>query len=157
MEGELKRAGLWRAEWANSQREWLARTVDLIRPRTRLLPDFTTWARAFFADEFSYDEAAKEKFWREERLAGMLGKLADGLAVLREWNHDACDKVLRDLAAAEGVKAGVLINAARVAIVGQAVAPPLFDTMVAIGQARVVARVKTAVEFLGRKSVGSGG
>jgi len=29
----------------------------------------------------------------------------------------------------ESVKAGLLINATRVAIVGQAVAPPLFDTM----------------------------
>jgi len=157
VEGELRRAGLWREEWRNSQREWLARTVDLIRPRTRLLPDFTTWARAFFVDEFTYDEAAKEKFWKDERLAGMLAKLADGLAAVAEWNHDACDKVLRELAAAEGVKAGVLINAARVAVVGQAVAPPLFDTMVAIGQERVVARLRKAVEFLGRKRVGSGG
>jgi len=32
------------------------------------------------------------------------------------------------------VKAGLLINATRVAIVGQAVAPPLFDTMVVLGQ-----------------------
>ena len=151
VEGELKRAGLWREEWANSQREWLAKTVDLIRSRTRLLPDFTTWARAFFSDEFAYDEAAREKFWKDERLAGMLAKLADGLAGLKDWNHDACDKVLRDLAAAEGVKAGLLINAARVAIVGQAVAPPLFDTMVAIGQGRVTGRLRRAVAFLTKK------
>ena len=151
VESELKRAGLWREEWANNQREWLAKTVDLIRPRTRLLPDFATWARAFFSDEFAYDEAAREKFWKDERLAGMLGKLADGLAGLANWNHDACDRVLRDLAAAEAVKAGLLINATRVAIVGQAVAPPLFDTMLAIGQRRVVARLRRAVEFLGKK------
>jgi hypothetical protein len=49
------------------------------------------------------------------------------------------------------VKAGLLINATRVAIVGQAVAPPLFDTMLAIGQRRVVARLRRAVEFLGKK------
>jgi len=38
------------------------------------------------------------------------------------------------VAEAGGVKAGLLINATRVAIVGQAVAPPLFDTMVVLGQ-----------------------
>ncbi len=151
VESELKRAGLWREEWANNQREWLAKTVDLIRSRTRLLPDFATWARAFFSDEFAYDDAAREKFWKDERLPGMLGKLADGLAGLADWSHDACDRVLRDLAAAEAVKAGLLINATRVAIVGQAVAPPLFDTMLAIGQRRVVARLRRAVEFLGKK------
>ena len=36
------------------------------------------------------------------------------------------------------MKAGLLINATRVAIVGQAVAPPLFDTMLVLGQERVV-------------------
>ena len=72
-------------------------------------------------------------------------KLADGLAALADWNHDACDHVLRELAAAEGVKAGLLINATRVAIVGQAVAPPLFETMVVLGQERVVGRLRRAV------------
>ena len=42
------------------------------------------------------------------------------------------------LATAEGVKAGFLINATRVAIVGRAVAPPLFETMVGAGKERVV-------------------
>jgi hypothetical protein len=39
-----------------------------------------------------------------------------------------------------------LINATRVAIVGQAVAPPLFDTMVVLGQERAVRRLRVAVK-----------
>jgi hypothetical protein len=46
------------------------------------------------------------------------------------------------------VKAGLLINATRVAIVGQAVAPPLFDTMVILGRDRVVNRLRRALPFL---------
>jgi len=145
VEGELRRSGLWREEWAGAERDWFAHTVDLLRPRTRLLPDFSNWARAFFSDEFAYDSAAREKFWKDARLPDLLGRLAGGLAALSDWNHDACDKVLRDLAAAAGVKAGLLINATRVAIVGQAVAPPLFETMVVLGQARVVERLRHAL------------
>ena len=148
VQGELERAKLWQPEWAAAKREWFSKTVDLLRPRTRLLPDFSTWARAFFSDSFDYDPQAREKFWKDERLGGMLDKLADGLAPLPDWNHDACDHVLRELAAAEGVKAGLLINAARVAIVGQAVAPPLFETMVVLGQERVVSRLRRAVKAL---------
>jgi glutamyl-tRNA synthetase len=145
VEEQLRSAGLWRDEWsAGPSREWLARTVDLIRPRTHLLPDFVGWARAFFTDDFTYDAAAREKFWREPRLAEWFPKLADSYAAQPEWTHDACDKTLRDLAAAENVKAGVLINATRVAIVGVAVAPPLFDTMVALGHDRVVQRLRKA-------------
>src|ERR1700723_188102 len=80
VESELKRGGLWQDAWATTERAWFARTVDLIRPRTRLLGDFTTWARAFFTDDFTYDVEAREKLWKDEKIAGMLTKLADALA-----------------------------------------------------------------------------
>jgi len=142
---ELERSGLWRSEWAASERDWFAHTVDLLRPRTRLLPDFSIWARGFFSDEFPYDAAACDKFWKDERLPELLGRLADALAALPDWNHDACDVALRGLAENAGVKAGLLINATRVALVGQAVAPPLFETMVVLGRERVVARLRRAL------------
>jgi glutamyl-tRNA synthetase len=142
---ELKLANLWEGSEAAADPAWFARAVDLIRPRTRLLHDFTTWARAFFTDDFDYESEARAKFWKDDRLPGMLAKLADALAALPEWNHDACDAASRAVAAAEGVKAGLLINATRVAIVGRAVAPPLFETMVVLGKERVVTRLRRAI------------
>jgi glutamyl-tRNA synthetase len=145
VEAELKRAQWWDGSQAAADPAWFARAVDLIRPRTRLLHDFTTWARAFFTDDFDCDPEARAKFWKDERLPAMLAKLADALAGLPEWNHDACDAALRTLAGAEGVKAGLLINATRVAIVGRAVAPPLFETMVVLGKERVIGRLRRAL------------
>ncbi|HVB58683.1 MAG TPA: glutamate--tRNA ligase [Candidatus Acidoferrales bacterium] len=148
VEAQLKRAGIWQESWGGAEREWFAHTVDLIRSRTRLLGDFSTWARAFFTDDFDYDAEARAKFWKDDRLSTMLGKLADSLDALPEWNHDACDAALRTLASAEGVKAGLLINATRVAIVGRAVAPPLFETMLVLGRERVVPRLRRALPFV---------
>ncbi|HLW83217.1 MAG TPA: glutamate--tRNA ligase [Candidatus Acidoferrales bacterium] len=148
VKAELQRSGLWQSSWENEQREWLAHTVDLLRPRTRLLHDFSIWARAFFSDDFDYDADARAKFWKDAKLPGLLAKLADALDALPEWNHDACDHALRALAAAEGVKAGLLINATRVAIVGRAVAPPLFETMLVLGKSRVVSRLRRALPAL---------
>ncbi len=170
---ELERSGLWRPEWGleapdgrshtgpgggsngepsrgsergpDGGREWFARTVDLLRPRTRLLPDFSTWARAFFSDEFAYESAARAKFWKDERLPDLLARLAAALEALPVWTHDACDHALRQLAEQTGVKAGLLINATRVALVGQGVAPPLFDTMLALGRERVIRRLRLAL------------
>jgi glutamyl-tRNA synthetase len=154
VEEELKRSGLWKPEWAagaapdadGRDHAWFSRTVDLLRPRVRVLPNLSDWARAFFSDEFPIDPAAKEKFWKDPKVPELLAKLAESLAALSEWNHDACDHASRAVAEAAGVKAGMLINATRVAIVGQAVAPPLFDTMVVLGQQRVVGRLWKAVE-----------
>jgi glutamyl-tRNA synthetase len=116
----------------------------LLRPRIRLLPDFSTWSKAFFSDDFTINPAAKEKFWKDPKVPELLANLAGVLEKLHGWNHDACDHATRAAAEAAGVKAGLLINATRVAIVGQAVAPPLFDTMVVLGQARVVGRLRKA-------------
>jgi glutamyl-tRNA synthetase len=147
VEEELKRAGLWKEEWATGAgHEWFSKTVDLLRPRVRLLPDFATWSRAFFSDEFAIEEAAKTKFWKDEKVPGLLRQLADASEALPEWNHDACDHAARKVAEEGGVKAGLLINATRVAIVGQAVAPPLFETMVMLGQERVVRRLRDALK-----------
>jgi len=146
VEAQLKQDGLWKEEWASgSGHEWFSRTVDLLRPRIRLLPDFSSWSRAFFSDDFVIDPAAKAKFWKDEKVPQLLNTLAGALAALTEWHHDACDHASRKVAEEGGVKAGLLINATRVAIVGQAVAPPLFDTMVVLGQERVVRRLRTAV------------
>ncbi|MGB8325936.1 MAG: glutamate--tRNA ligase family protein, partial [Candidatus Acidiferrum sp.] len=150
VEKELKRSGLWKEEWASGEgHAWFSKTVDLLRPRIRLLPDFSTWSHAFFSDNFEIDAAAKAKFWKDEKVPTLLSQLADALAALPEWNHDACDHAARKVAEDGGVKAGLLINATRVAIVGQAVAPPLFDTMVALGQERVVRRLRDAVPKVG--------
>jgi glutamyl-tRNA synthetase len=148
VEAELKRAGIWQESWAGEERAWFAHAVDLIRPRTRFLGDFTTWSRAFFTDDFEYEAEAKAKFWKDERVPALLEKLTEALVALLEWNHDACDAALRGVAAAEGVKAGLLINATRVAIVGRAVAPPLFETMVVLGKDRVISRLRRAVPFV---------
>jgi glutamyl-tRNA synthetase len=146
VEAELRRADIWQEAWAAGEgRDWFARAVDLLRPRTRLLPNFSNWGRAFFSDTFDYDPAACAKFWKDARIPSLLERLAGALAALPEWNHDSCDAALRKLCEAEGVKAGLLINATRVSIVGQAVAPPLFETMVVLGQPRVVDRLRKSL------------
>jgi glutamyl-tRNA synthetase len=152
VEKALRRAGIWQPAWAGADRAWFARTVDLLRPRTRLLGDFATWARAFFTDDFDYEAEACAKFWKDERLPAILAKLADTLEAQPDWNHDACDALSRGVAAAEGVKAGFLINAARVAIVGRAVAPPLFETMVVLGKEKVVGRLRRAIPFVSSRA-----
>src|ERR1700724_1803836 len=77
VEAELKRSGLWKQEGATGAgREGFSKTVDLLRPRIRLLPDFSSWSRAFFSDEFPIDAAAKAKFWKDEKVPALLAKLA---------------------------------------------------------------------------------
>ncbi len=88
-------------------------------------------------------------------LADLLAALADKIAATDPFDLAETEKSLRGVAAEKGVKAGLLINATRVALTGQAVAPGLFDVMVTLGRQRVVARLRRGAASLGTRSRGA--
>ncbi len=125
-------------------REKLLGTIALLQTRARSLRDFAGVFRAYFSDEFPYDEAAAAKFLKEPTTAALLLALAERLRASPEFTEASTEATLRLFAEEQGVKAGVLINGARVALTGQGVAPSLFAVMVALGRARTVARLQAA-------------
>jgi len=78
----------------------------------------------------------------------LLPLVREELAGVQNWSHDEIERAVRGVAERAGVKAGLLINASRVALTGQAVAPPLFTTMELLGQETVVARMQRLVDSL---------
>ena len=115
------------------------------------MKDFSTSGRAFFTDDFDYDPEAVKKFWKDPALTEYLKALAERLARVEPFDLQETEKCLRAFAEERGVKAGLLINATRVALTGQAVAPGLFEVMVALGRDRVVARLRRAAVKLSDK------
>ena len=55
---------------------------------------------------------------------------------------------LRLLAEELGLKAGQLFGILRVAVTGQTVSPPLFESMEVIGKAKVMRRLQSAAQIL---------
>jgi glutamyl-tRNA synthetase len=64
------------------------------------------------------------------------------------FSHDALEAPLRELAERLGVKPGVLFGILRMAVTGQAVSPPLFESMVILGREAALARLATAIKLL---------
>ena len=64
------------------------------------------------------------------------------------WEADEIEPPLRRLVEDRGWKAGDLFMAIRVAVTGRTATPPLFDTMVALGYERTLARLDRAIEKL---------
>ena len=60
---------------------------------------------------------------------------------------------MRALAEERGWKAGDLFMAIRVAVTGRTATPPLFDSLVALGHDRVLARLDAAIDTLERSEV----
>jgi glutamyl-tRNA synthetase len=125
----------------------MAATVDLVKPRARNLKDFATLFRAYFSDNFDADPAAVQNFLKDDAVREMLVELASRYEREVVFSEESSEKVLREFAAEKNVKAGVLINGARVALTGQGVAPSLFAVMANLGQERTVARLKKAIQL----------
>ncbi len=121
--------------------EEILTTIDLVKQRARNLTDFAGSFRAYFTDDFSYDAAAVTKFLADENARSLLMELAGRYAAEADFTEAGTEAVLRAFAEEKAVKAGVLINGARVALTGQGVAPSLFAVMVALGKDRVVTRL----------------
>jgi glutamyl-tRNA synthetase len=156
-EEELQSAGVLQkseggrqiAEGSSSlEEERFKRTVLLLQSRARSLKDFSGPFRSFFTDDFQFDPDAQEKFWKDASLAGLLEALGTRLAALEPFDVGTTEKCLRGLAEEKDVKAGLLINATRVALTGQAVAPGLFEVIATLGRERVGARLRRAANFL---------
>ena len=127
---------------------WLIETIDLLKPRARNLKDFAISFRAFFSDDFQADPAAVSKFLHDERIRQTLRELGDRYASNSDgFTEQRAEQGLRDLAEEKNIKAGALINGARVALTGQAVAPSLFAVMMALGRDRTVARLLGAIKL----------
>jgi glutamyl-tRNA synthetase len=64
------------------------------------------------------------------------------------FEADELEPPMRALAEARGWKAGDLFMAIRVAVTGRTATPPLFDSLVALGRDRVLARLDAAIATL---------
>jgi glutamyl-tRNA synthetase len=148
VKAELRANKLWREEYDEDDRDWFVNAVELIRQRFHTLKDFSAQGRAYFSDDFDFDEAAVNKNLRKEpKLKELLPGLADRLENLEPFNHDAAEAALRSFAEESGVKAGLLINGSRTMLTGQAVGPSMFEVFAILGQKRSVERLRSGVPW----------
>jgi glutamyl-tRNA synthetase len=139
---EYIKAGLWRDSLEKEESEWFRFLIDVYRPRAKVLQDFPKLSRIFLIDHVEYDQAAAEKFLKDDTVRGYLKTLSDRLAALPEFIHESLEAAVRTLAEELGIKPAILMNASRVALTGQAVAPGLFDVMMLLGRDKAVTRLR---------------
>ena len=145
---ELRASKLWREEYEDEDRDWFARTVELMRQRFFTLKDFSSQGRAYFSDDFDFDEAAvNQNLRREPRLQELLPKLAKKLATVEPFNAITAEAALKSFADEAGVKAGLLMNGSRTMLTGQPVGPSMFEIFDVLGRDRSVERLQSGIPW----------
>jgi glutamyl-tRNA synthetase len=142
IEPGMRAAGLWNEAWATGDgRAWLARVVELFKPRARRLTEFVEKGRPFFVEAVEVDPQAAAKHLGTPEALAHLAAVRDVCASTEPFTAAALEPALRALAESRGAKAGVLIHPTRVAVMGRAESPGIFEVLELLGRARVLARI----------------
>ena len=134
--------------------ERLLRVVPLMQTRMRSLHDFLSMAGFFFSDAFE-TPAPEALIQRRMDAAGTASALQAARAHLATLDGIDCAQLeadMRALAQELDIKVGQLFGSLRVAVTGQRVAPPLFETMEILGLEPCRQRIDGAIAALQREA-----
>ncbi len=145
---ELRSEKLWREEYDEDEKQWFEGTIDLIRERFYTLKDFSGQGRAFFSEDFDYDEKAISKNLKKHPdLRTWLPELAEKFEAIEDFSHDDIFATVKEFAGEKGTKVGVILNGARVLLTGQGVGPSMVSAIEQLGKEKTVMRLKSQVAW----------
>jgi len=131
--------------------EILAKAVPLIRERLVTLDDCLAFASFFFKENVEPDPAELvAKGLDAKRSAEIARKSREILASLPDISHQTAEPPMRAYVEKSGLSANQVFGVIRVAVTGQKVSPPLFESMEIIGREKVLQRLEHAAEILER-------
>jgi glutamyl-tRNA synthetase len=134
---------IWDEAYAGDRQGWYLDTLALIRERFHTLLDFASLGRAYFADDYVIESKPLNKnVLKHPGLREWLPELAEAYAGLSDFSAEETERLAREYAERAEVKPGVIINGMRTVVTGQLAGPSMFDILLAIGQERVVERLK---------------
>jgi glutamyl-tRNA synthetase len=134
-------------------KEKLLQIAPIIRERLVTLDDAMDMAGFFFEETIEPNPAdLVGAHMTPETSAAALTRAADILSSLPEITHKAAEMPMRQLAEDLGISAGQLFSILRIAVTGQKVSPPLFESMAIIGKQKVMERVEKGIRILDQMS-----
>ncbi len=127
------------------KKEWLLKTIDLLKSRMRLLGDFVKYGRYYFCDPEEFEEKGLRKYLKLPNIWNLLLELNKRLEALTEFNQETVERTLRAFAEETGVAAAKLIHPLRLAVTGFTVSPGIFELLEHLGKETVVRRIRNFV------------
>ena len=131
------------------QNDTLLKITPLIRERLVTLDDCLAFASFFFKETVEPNPGDLiAKGLDAKQSAEIARKSNDILASLPDLSHQTAEPPLRAYVESSGLNANQVFGILRVAVTGQKVSPPLFESMEIIGREKVLKRLRNAINLL---------
>ncbi len=127
----------------------LIKIAPIIKERITTLDEAVGMAGFFFKEEIAYNsQDLIGKGLDVEQTKKILGDSFEILYGIKDLNLASAETQMREYVEKSGLSAGQIFGVLRVAVTGQKVSPPLFESMEIIGKEKVIERIKNALEML---------
>lgn len=138
----IERAGLATSFDIAARRDWFESMAPLVAERVKRLDELAEKIEFLFKEPV-ISEAVREKALAKEGVAAALEAAGEALASA-DFTTEAIEAALRTVPESTGVKPKIAFQAVRVAVTGDTVSPPLFESLELLGRERSLARIAAA-------------
>ena len=121
------------------------------RERCKTLVEMTEKSLFFYNEPTEYAEKAVKKWFKADTQA-VLTDLLERFRALPEWTGEAAHQVVHSVAETRELGLGKVAQPIRVAISGDAVSPPIDETLALLGRERTESRIAKAIDFLNARN-----
>lgn len=138
---EMEKAGIDPAAYGD---DYIIRVVGLVKDRANFVKEILSQGGFFFTAPQEYAPKDVKKRWSEE-MPRILGELRDFLATLPAWDSASAEQPVLDWIAERGYHRGNVMNALRLAVVGECRGPQMFDIIDLLGRDETFSRIDRAI------------
>lgn len=125
--------------------DYIERAVSLVKSRINFVRDLWDQGRFFFVEPAGYSPKDVKKRWSED-MPRIMRELIEVLKGLDDFSSAAAEPVVLGWIKENGYHTGNVMNAFRLAVVGECKGPHMFDISELMGLDETVRRINTAIE-----------
>lgn len=140
----LKANGVDSADFSD---EYIIRAIDMVKGRANFVNDLWDQAKFFFVAPTEYAEKDIRKRWKEDTPERMR-ELIEHLEALSDFSSAAAEPPIIAWIESNGYHLGNVMNAFRLAVVGECKGPHMFDITELLGKEETVARINRAIDHI---------
>lgn len=127
--------------------EYIEKVVGLMKERVNFVKELWDQASFFFVAPTSYDEKTVKKRWKDNS-AAQLTELMAVLLQIEDFGSVNTEEIVKGWIEENQYHLGNIMNAFRLALVGESKGPHIFDITEALGKDESIVRLKRAIEIL---------
>ena len=126
---------------------YVEKVVGMMKGRVNFVSELWDLCSFFFIAPTEYDEKTRKKRWKEDS-AVQLGEFIEQLRAREPFDVEGTENECKAWIESKGYHLGNIMNAARLALVGEGKGPGIFDITEALGKEESIRRIQRAIEIL---------